>query len=139
MKTFKEYITEAKVEKLYPDGKMLRTLQSPNAQEIMKFTKNSKDTASRFVINEKGVMWLWDAYNSYHDVVASDLSDNGMLGKSYDVVNGSITYDDTTDEWTVFIDRIDGKAFDNKVKSLKDLKKIMKKNQEDFEDDWTVG
>ena len=138
MKSFLQYITEAKIVKLYPDGKMLRTLQSPNAQEIMKFTKNTKDNSSRFAINEKGVMWLWDSYDEWHDAVESDLSDSGLLGKSHNIVNGEISYHDYNDSWSVNIDRIDGEKFDTKVKALKDIKKIMRK-QEDFKTDWTVG
>ena len=138
MKTFKQYITEAKIRRweVSTGQPKLTVLESPSASDIMEFAKNAKEHHARFIINEKGTMWLWDAYDEWHDAMASYLSVYGFLGKSYEMVQGDVSYLDGVKTWVVNIIRVDKKPFDKKNKPLQQIKKIIKPMKHSS---WAVG
>ena len=70
MKSFKQYITEAKFGSVVTGTRKMteiRGLEGPSASNLLQYLKNSSNKAIRWLVLPNGKLIVWDANDALHD------------------------------------------------------------------------
>ena len=108
MKSFNQYITEkaAKLSATFPykgaEWKDFRGLENPTEREITTLMKKTRFKEVRFVVDNKGKMWAWDADDALHDAVIYAMTGEKYVSGTY--AKGQIGFIDLDNDVTIHKD-----------------------------------
>ena len=91
MKSFKQYITEAKFGSVVTGTRKMteiRGLDSPSSSNLLQYLKNSSHKAIRFLVLPNGKLIVWNANDALHDWIQTG------EGLGLDVLRGEMRIKD---------------------------------------------